>query len=221
MIKFSQIINENQDFEDIEDSLLGIYDLFGEPRVVRTNVDKSKTNQMAYSLRWDMGFSMQEYNGIEVLSKTAQLLSILSDIKSTQNRLRSYEINFKISGQLLFIRLVPLADETDARADYNFLIGQNGREVQFKYSEILRFFRDRNCKIKNILVDDNEYSQTSTLVIVTDADGSTKSEFRQIVMGELESKNVDRDIDVGIAGTSIEIYPQDEKTYVVIDGEHD
>lgn len=186
MFKFSQLIKENIEFEDIEDSLLYIYDNFGEPRVLKTNLDGVKDGQMAYVLRWDIGFSINDYNGSEVLETTAKLFTALSELKSSQSRISGYDVDFKVSGSILFVRFIP-HKKGESKGNYHFIIGQNWREVQLKYSEILRFFRDNGCKIKGIDNEDNEAYETSTVIISTDAD------------------------------VWREFYPSEEKTYITID----
>lgn len=212
MFRFTQLIKENVEFEDIEDALLSIYDTYGEPRVVRSNIDGS----LAYSLRWDLGFSLNEYSGVEVLDKTAKLFTSLSELKSTQKRLTQFDVDFKVSGTMLFVRFIPNKQSKEA-GNYKFILGQNWREVQLKYSEIVRFFRDKGFKILNVEFEDNEAYETSTVIISTNADSQTLMEFERIFGENLEEKEVDRSVEIGLNGGRIEIYPPEEKTYVVLD----
>lgn len=212
MFKFTQLIKENVEFEDIEDALLPIYDTYGEPRVVKSNIDGG----MAYSLRWDLGFSLSEYNGVEVLDKTAKLFTSLSELKSTQKRLTEFDIDFKVGTTMLFVRFIPKKQSKEAN-NYKFIIGQNWREVQLKYSEILRFFRDRGFRILNVDTEDNESYETSSVIINTNADAPTLIEFEEIFGHNLLEKSVERSVGISLNGGQIEIYPEEEKTYIVLD----
>lgn len=212
MFKFTQLIKENVEFEDIEDALLPIYDTYGEPRVVKSNIDGG----MAYSLRWNLGFSLSEYNGVEVLDKTAKLFTSLSELKSTQKRLTEFDIDFKVGTTMLFVRFIPKKQSKEA-GNYKFIIGQNWREVQLKYSEILRFFRDRGFRILNVDTEDNESYETSSVIINTNADAPTLIEFEEIFGHNLLEKSVERSVGISLNGGQIEIYPEEEKTYIVLD----
>lgn len=212
MFKFTKLIKENVEFEDIEDALLSIYDTYGEPKVIKSNIDGG----LAYGLRWDLGFSLNEYSGVDVLDKTAKLFTSLSELKSTQKRLTQFDVDFKVSGTMLFVRFIPKKQSKEA-GGYKFILGQNWREVQLKYSEILRFFRDKGLKILNVDFEDNEAYETSSVIISTNADAQTLMEFERIFGENLEEKEVDRSVEIGLNGGRIEIYPPEEKTYVVLD----
>jgi len=216
MNKFSQLIKESSEFEDIEDSLLYIYDTFGEPRVLKTNLDGVAGGQMAYVLRWDIGFSINDYNGTEVLETTAKLFTALSEVKSSQNRISGYDVDFKVSGSILFVRFIP-QKSGESKGNYHFIIGQDWREVQLRYSEILRFFRDKGFKIIGIETEDDEVYQRSTVIISTNADGPTLMEFERIFGYNLKEEDVDRSVELGLNGGRIEVYSPEEKTYIVID----
>lgn len=218
MFKFTQLIKENVEFEDIEDALLPIYDTYGEPRVVKSNIDGG----MAYSLRWDLGFSLSEYNGVEVLDKTAKLFTSLSELKSTQKRLTEFDIDFKVGTTMLFVRFIPKKQSKEAN-NYKFIIGQNGREIQLKLSEIVRFYRDKGIKIKNIQYDDNEISENCGITISTEPSGGVNSEFEEVFTSQYrEMVNQDqiyREIGVSSGNNYISIEPYEEKTYIVLDAD--
>lgn len=212
MFKFTQLIKENLEFEDIEDALLPIYDTYGEPRVVKSNIDGG----MAYSLRWDLGFSLSEYNGVEVLDKTAKLFTSLSELKSTQKRLTQFDIDFKVGTTMLFVRFIPKTQSKEA-GNYKFILGQNGREIQLKLSEIVRFYRDKGVKIKNIEYNDNEISENCGISISTESNVEVNREFGDLFNTEFENADIDREIGVSHSSTGVSIDPYEEKTYVVLD----
>lgn len=212
MFKFTNLIKENVEFEDIEDALLPIYDTYGEPRVVKVNVDGGT----AYSLRWDLEFGLGEYNGVEVLDKTAKLFTSLSELKSTQKRLAQFDIDFKVSGTMLFVRFIP-KNQSQESGNYKFIIGQNGREIQLKLSEIIRFYRDKGVKIKNIEYTDNEVSDNCGITISTESDRVTNGEFEDIFNSQYRDMNIDREIGASSGTNLVSIEPFEEKTYVVLD----
>lgn len=212
MFKFTQLIKENVEFEDIEDALLPIYDTYGEPRVVKSNIDGG----MAYSLRWDLGFSLSEYNGVEVLDRTAKLFTSLSELKSTQKRLTEFDIDFKVGTTMLFVRFIPKKQSKEA-GNYKFIIGQNGREIQLKLSEIVRFYRDKGVKIKNIEYNDNEISENCGISISTESNVEVNREFVDLFNTEFENADIDREIWASHSSTGVSIDPYEEKTYVVLD----
>ena len=218
MFKFTQLVKENVEFEDIEDALLPIYDMYGEPRVVKSNIDGG----MAYSLRWDLGFSLSEYNGVEVLDKTAKLFTSLSELKSTQKRLTEFDIDFKVGTSMLFVRFIPKKQSKEA-GNYKFIIGQNGREIQLKLSEIVRFYRDKGVKMKNVEYEDNEMSENCSITISTESSGGVNSEFEEVFTSQyremVKQDRIDREIGVSSGTNYITIEPYEEKTYIVLDAD--
>jgi hypothetical protein len=212
MFKFSQLINENVEFEEIEDCLIFIYDNFGEPRVLKSNIDGG----MAYNLIWNLNFNLSEYNGVEVLDKTSKLFTSLSELKSTQKRLNQFEIDFKISHKLLYVRFIPKKQSKEA-GNYKFIIGQEGREIKLKTSEIIRFYRDNGVKIKNINYEYNESSENCGISISTESNIIANKEFEELFKKELNNSDIDRQIELYYSSNCVNIDPFEEKTYIMLD----
>lgn len=213
MRKITQIIKEASEFEDMEDTLLLIYDLLGKPRISTFSVGESP----AYVLKWTLDFSINEYQGSDVIDKVGKLFESIKEIRSSQRRIFRYRVEFKLAGVFLFIRLTPTSKSSSE--NYHFIKGQDWREIKLSYGEIARFFRDNGFSIKNIDIEDNELDETSSVIIVTNADTSTVRRFADMFNQEFDSrKDIVRNIQANVyGGNSVSIFPEEEKTYVVID----
>ena len=89
--------NESTEFEEIEDTLLDIYDLLGDPHKSEYNVG----NKIAYTLSWDLGFTISEYNGSKELDLITEVFDVLKTIKSSQSRVLDYDVEFTIESKKL------------------------------------------------------------------------------------------------------------------------
>jgi hypothetical protein len=202
--------NESVEFEDIEDTLLEIYDVLGEPYKSEFDI----LGQKAYLLRWNLSFSMGIYNGVKELEPITKVLDCIKNIKSSQSRIRGYNIEFKITN-ILFIRLTPIPDKPSE--NYKFYVGSESRNVIFSYSEISKFFTDRGYTIKDIKEDEDMNYDTVSIEIVTDANRETHIEFIEMINQEIKASKLLRPVYSYISGNSTIIRPEDEKTYVRLD----
>ena len=75
------------------DTLLDIYDLLGDPRKEEYKVG----DKTAYTLKWTLGFQVDEFNGVEELEKISKVFDIIKSIRSSQSRISGYDIEFKIT----------------------------------------------------------------------------------------------------------------------------
>lgn len=199
--------NESSEFEEIEDTLLEIYDLLGEPNKSEYSVG----NKMAYTLSWKLGFTISDYNGSKELEVMSKVFDVLKIIKSSQARVSGYDVEFKIT-DYLFIRLTPHSDEVSS--SYKFFIEQEWRAVIFSYGEISKFLKDRGYKIKNV------YEDNSSVSISTDAPREVMMELATMISNELESlddEEYDRPVIVRGGTGSLSIIPENEKCYVELD----
>lgn len=205
--------NESTEFEEIEDTLLEIYDLLGEPRKTDYNVGK----KIAYTLSWDLGFTISEYNGSKELDLITKVFDVLKTIKSSQSRISDYDVEFKLTSSLI-VRLTPHSDEVSS--SYKFFIKQEWRSVVFSYGEIAKFLKDRGYRIKDTDVEEYNYGDNSSVSISTDAPGEVMVELATMISNELEAlDNEDYDRSVFVTGgvNSLSITPEEEKCYVELD----
>jgi len=205
--------NESVEFEEIEDTLLDIYDFLGEPRKEEYKVgDKN-----AYTLKWNLGFQVDEFNGVDKLEKITKVFDIIKSIRSSQSRISGYDIEFKITHQLI-IRLTPHSDEISD--SYKFFIKQDGRVVMFSYGEISKFLKDRGYRIRTADVDEYNSGDNSMFTVRTDAPGDVCVQLATLVNQELSllsEDELDRRIFVTGYNNGIEFMPEEEKCYAELD----
>lgn len=176
MNKFTKLIKESDSFEEIEDTLLDIYDILGKPRISTFDVGENP----AYVLRWNLDFSISEYNGVDVLDKMSLLFNCISNIKSSQKRISGYDIEFKI-GVYFFIRLIP---HSKSKSDkYNFIERIFTRKfIDLSYTEIIKFFKDRGYSINVDYVHDIHFNH---ITISTKASQDIINEFITMFKSDL------------------------------------
>lgn len=205
--------NESSEFEEIEDTLLEIYDLLGDPNKSEYSVG----NKMAYTLSWKLGFTISDYNGSKELEVMSKVFDVLKTIKSSQARVSGYDVEFKIT-DYLFIRLTPHSDEVSS--SYKFFIKQEWRAVIFSYGEISKFLKDRGYRIKDTEVEEYNYGDNSSVSISTDAPREVMMELATMISNELESLDsdeYDRPVYVTSGLGILSITPENEKCYVELD----
>ena len=205
--------NESSEFEEIEDTLLDIYDLLGEP----TKDEYKVGSKTGYTLRWELGFQIDEFNGVDELDKITKVFDILKGIRSSQSRISGYDIEFKIT-HILIIRLTPHSDEVSD--SYKFFIEQDGRMVLFSYGEIAKYLKDRGYRIKTVELEMYNHDDNSMFTVRTDAPGEVCVQLATLVKNELEKLSedeLDRPIFVTGYNNGIEFVPEEEKCYVELD----
>jgi hypothetical protein len=205
--------NESTEFEEIEDTLLEIYDLLGEPNKSEYNVGK----KIAYTLSWDLGFTISEYNGSKELDLITKIFDLLKTIKSSQSRVLDYDVEFRLTSSLI-VRLTPHSDEISS--SYKFFIEQKWRSVIFSYGEITKFLKDRGYKIKNTGIEEYNYGDNSSVSISTDAPGEVMTELATMISNELEAlddDDYDRPVFVTGGNGNLSITPEEEKCYAELD----
>lgn len=205
--------NESTEFEEIEDTLLEIYDLLGEPNKSEYSVGK----KIAYTLSWDLGFTISEYNGSKELDLITKIFDLLKTIKSSQSRVLDYDVEFRLTSSLI-VRLTPHSDEISS--SYKFFIEQKWRSVIFSYGEITKFLKDRGYKIKNTGIEEYNYGDNSSVSISTDAPGEVMTELATMISNELEAlddDDYDRPVFVTGGNGNLSITPEEEKCYAELD----
>lgn len=211
MKRFSQILNESVDIEEIEDYLLNINDILGKP----TKKSMGSGNFIIYEFYWQLGVNINVYNSIPQMDKILLIFSLLKELKTSQARINEYDIEFKISGVILSVRIT--SKHSKVKSDeYEFFIEQSRRETLLSYSEIIRFFKDSGYSVINIVEEDDEYSEISSLKIYTNADIDTNNRFAQMLIDEFDenSDEIYNEFDVRSTNNYISIYPEHEKSYI-------
>ena len=210
--------NEKDDpvYKDLVDCLVYINDKFGEPTIYPTKYGNSNI----WNVRWEIKIDFSEFNDAEtMISKLRDIVEDIDDVLATGEKLEDFIVDMAIVGTELKLRFTPKDTGDD---NYKFIKGQDGREIKINVTEIARFFGKHGIKV--VKVDDtdwNEISEQSSVTIYLDKeDGVARDEFRDKFNSEKDAmKNqdlLDRDFEISIGRKTIEIYPTEEKTYIVI-----
>jgi hypothetical protein len=202
--------NESAEFEELEDTLLEIYDLLGNPEKSEYNIG----GKLAYTLIWPLRFRIDEYNGSKELDFISKVFDALKTIKSSQLRIRDYDVEFKIEDNL-FVRLTP---HNEVSTSYKFVINHDYDIVTFSYGEITKFLKDRGYRIKNAEQDWYNDDENSSIKILTDAPNLVCQELVDLIGNECNE--VDEDeifLDFIYGDGFIELVPTEEDFFVHLD----
>lgn len=203
-------------YKDLVDCLVYINDKFGEPTIYPTKYGNSNV----WNVRWEIKIDFSEFNDAEkMISKLRDIVEDIDDVLATGEKLEDFIVDMAIVGSELKLRFTPKDTGDD---NYKFIKAQDGREIKINETEITRFFGKHGIKV--IKVDDsdwNEISQQSSITIYLDKeDGVARDEFSEKFYSEktqMESQGeLDREFEMSINRKTIEIYPTEEKTYIVI-----
>lgn len=213
MNKFSKLLNESLSFEEIEDHVLTISDVLGKPNVVTLNFG----SKVGYVFKWNLQFNVEEYNGPQEVVKIKKLFGFIEDISMAMVRIQDYDVEFKIKEQL-YVRFIPHTEVSDS---YEFIMGQKWREIRLDYSQIVKFFKDRGFRVKDHTLTDNDYTQSTELKIVTDADELALSQFETQFNNEFDKKyndteEINRKLICQIRGSVINIFSDEDGTFINI-----
>lgn len=210
--------NEKDDpvYKDLVDCLVYINDKFGEPTIYPTKYGNSNI----WNVRWEIKIDFSEFNDAEtMISKLRDIVEDIDDVLATGEKLEDFIVDMAIVGTELKLRFTPKDTGDD---NYNFIKGQNGREIKINVTEIARFFGKHGIKV--VKVDDTDYNeiseQSSVTIYLDKEDGVARDEFRDKFNSEKDAmKNqdlLDRDFEMSISRKTIDIYPTEEKTYIVV-----
>ncbi len=200
------------DIEEIEDYFLNINDVLGEPN----KKTMGSGGFIVYEFIWTTDINIYQYNDVSKIDKILIFFNSIKELKTSQIRINNYDIEFKISGLTLSARVTPKGKSESNK--YKFFINQDWRETRLKYSEIIRFFKDKGYSVVDIDEDVNEYSDSSSLTIYTNAKLDINSEFATLLEDEFEknAEKIDREFSIRAADTYISINPISEKTYITV-----
>jgi hypothetical protein len=221
-MKYLKKIFENWDekddpvYKDLLDCLVYINDKFGQPTIYPTKYGNSNV----WNVRWDIKMDFNEFNDADaMITKLRDIVEDIDDVLTTADKLEDYTIDMAIVGTELKLRVTPKETGDD---NYKFIVGQDWREIKINITEITRFFNKNGIKV--IKVDDtdwNEISEQSSITIYLDKiDTEIYNQFSQIFNDEKtqmeEDGDLDRSFEMSIGQKNINIYPTEEKTYIVI-----
>ncbi len=203
-------------YKDLVDCLVYINDKFGQPTIYPTKYGNSNV----WNVRWEIKMDFTEFNDAEtMITKLRDLIEDIDDVLTAGDKLEDYIVDMALVGTELKLRFTPKDTGDD---NYKFIKRQDGREIKINVTEITRFFGKHGIKV--IKVDDsdwNEISQQSSITIYLDKeDGVARDEFSEKFYSEktqMESQGeLDSEFEMSIYRKTIEIYPIEEKTYIVI-----
>jgi hypothetical protein len=205
--KFNESIQK-----DILDNFSYIIDNLGDPKI-----DRQKWgNEDKWTFYWDLGLDLTKMNeASKVIEKLNAIVSELEDIISAKERLENYYFQLSLTNKLK-VDVIP--KETGSE-DYDFITGQNQREVKINIIDIERCLASKGIRVTKVHLEYNDISEMSSIDIQYDGYEYNKfKEFLDLFMSQLniahETDKIDRDIDISYGSTQMEIFPLEEKTYV-------
>jgi hypothetical protein len=198
---------------DIIENFSYIIDTLGEPVITNKNWGDKHKWIIKFDLQMDISIMN---NALDVIGKLKSITEDIEDIISVSERLSDYYFQMSIKDYLI-IEMIPKVEKSE---NYNFIIGQNWREIQLDSSEIEKFFRSNDINLIKKWIDDDNYieiTETCASYFKFDKfDNTIFAEFIQKFNNEFEEKEIDRNIVAEYNGdNTIQIFPTDEKTYVV------
>jgi len=203
-------------YKDLLDHLVYINDKFGQPDIY----SKKYGNSKVWNVKWEIKIDFTEFNDAEtMISKLRDLVEDIDDVLTTGDKLEDYTVDMALVGTELKLRFTP----KDAGDDnYKFIVQQEWREIKLNITEITRFFNKNGIKV--IKVDDTDYNeiteQSSVTISFDKADNVVFGDFRQRFEREKkqmeDSGELDRPFEISFGGGNLQIYPEEEKTYIVI-----
>ena len=214
MNKFSELINESKNFEELEDHFIPIYDILGKPSISTIKFGEKE----GYTFKWNLNFEIENYNGSKEISDIMKIFECIKTISQSTKRINEFDVEFKIQSQSLYVRLTPHTQHDDV--DYKFIIGQNWRNIVIDYGQVAKFFKDQGYSIRNTKIEDNEYEETYSLYIITDAPDYVTRQFEDLFKSEfnyeyIDEESINRKVNCSTSGGMIYLFPEDEKTFVV------
>jgi hypothetical protein len=213
MNRFSEIVKESNSFEELEDHIIPISDVLGKPNVATLKFGDKE----GYVFKWNLKFNIEEYNGTREISDIMQVFESVKTLTNAMKRIEGYDVDFKIDNGF-FVRLTPHTQSSGE--DYKFIVGQNWRNIILDYGQIAKFFKDQGYSIRNTKIEDNEYEETSSVYIVTDAPDYVTTQFKDDFLSQfnyeyIDEETINRRITCTNNGGMVYIFPEEEKTFVV------
>ena len=221
--KYNESTSDFQ-FEHLMDNFSFINDTIGQP-----SVSKSKWgDSFKYRLVWDLGINIYELQKpSDVVGKLKTIIENFEDIVSAEERVSDFTIKMSIDHSKLIVEANPVSLGGD---NYEFIKGQNWREIILNINELERYLNKNGITIKTKgVVDEVETTETTWVDIKTDEiPANVRRDLIERFNDELKSKtgeidynnngiqqNIDREIELNVGQNFIKLYPIDSKTYII------
>ena len=102
MLKFTDILHESSYSEEVETNLHSINKILGRPDLSTFKINE----QEGYVYRWDSGFYLEDYNGINEINKLTEVFNSVKKLQESQIILDKFDMDIKIEDKL-YIRFTP------------------------------------------------------------------------------------------------------------------
>lgn len=210
--KIFESSDNDEVLNELMDNLANINDVLGDPQIDKKRYTGST---FTYTFIWKLDFNITSNNDIDKLVEFNRVMKEIIDISATKQRMENFDFKVSISNMIALSVYPKVKSENQT---YNFILKQEWREIQIDTVDVVRFFRDNGVNVLDIYEEYEEVSELGSLKIELDSDTHT-NEFVRIFNKEFDEKArlkvIDRNIEASGRGKNIEIYPIDEKTYVV------
>jgi len=214
MNRFTEIIKESTSLEDVANFLTPINEFLGQPKLATLNYGED----VGYIFKWSLQFNLEQFNGSNEIKGISKVFECVENLAIPMDQSQNFMVDFKIENNSLSVRFTPKSKNESS--NYQFVVGQNWRNIILDYSQISKFFRDNGFSLRSAKVIDNDYKQTSDIKMVTDADLITNGVFESLFNEQVsklynEDESISRSISCDVNGQNIFIYPDEEQTYVI------
>jgi|LakMenEpi03Aug12_release.lakeMendotaPanAssembly.Ray.scaffolds.fasta_scaffold669663_1 hypothetical protein len=214
MNRFSQILNESTNPQELKDQFSTLQDILGEPQTATIRFG----DKIGYVFRWSLDFNIGEYQGETEMENMLKVFEIIRSVVPNI-KMKDYDVEFKID-EYFYVRLTPRTE--DLGEGYKFVVGQNWRNIIIDYGQVSKFFKDRGFSIRSSKSNEEHFSQSSHLVIKTDADFLTTNQFANKLNEEInhlynEEESINLLAECKVSDNVIFITPDEDKTYVIFD----
>lgn len=115
MLKFTEILHESSNSEEVQKNLVSINQLLGNPDFSTFKINEEE----GYVFRWESDLSIDEYNGIGKINKISEIFNSVKRLQDSQIILDKFDMDFKFEDKL-YIRFTPKVKSTEESEDYDY-----------------------------------------------------------------------------------------------------
>jgi len=214
MNRFTEIIKESTSLEDVANFLTPINEFLGQPKLATLNYGED----VGYIFKWQLQFNLEQFNGYDEIKSISKVFECVDNLAIPMDQIQNFMVDFKIENNSLSVRFTPKSKNESS--NYQFIVGQNWRNIVLDYSQITKFFSDNGFSLRSAKVVDNDYKQTSDVKLVTDADFITNGIFESLFNEQVnklynQDETINRFVSCDVNGQNIFIYPDETETYVI------